>query len=164
MRKRDTDIPTEFGDRADDRRGGRRWNREIGEEPGRHRNNKGGEGEGGSQKGETTHSAEERVAKKHARTERSDTEMDTEGGGETGTCQSQSRHKKGHMKNIYLTDSDEEAIVDFVKDHEEIYNKTSTSGQGPDGMPVAEVLPSPNPKGFAVANSPSSGLARLPRK
>ena len=27
--------------------------------------------------------------------------------------------------NIYLTDSDEEAIVDFAKDHKEIYNKES---------------------------------------
>ena len=44
---------------------------------------------------ETTHSAEEGVAKKHARTDRSDTEMDTEGEGEAGTSQSQSRHKKG---------------------------------------------------------------------
>ena len=29
------------------------------------------------------------------------------------------------MTNIYLTDSDNEAIVDFVRDHEELYNKTS---------------------------------------
>ena len=29
------------------------------------------------------------------------------------------------MANIYLTDSDEEAIVDFVKDHTELY-ETST--------------------------------------
>ena len=29
------------------------------------------------------------------------------------------------MANIYLTDSDEEAIMDFVKDHEELYNKTN---------------------------------------
>ena len=29
------------------------------------------------------------------------------------------------MTNIYLTDSDEEAIVDFVKDHEQLYNKTN---------------------------------------
>ena len=29
------------------------------------------------------------------------------------------------MTNIYLTDSDKEAIVDFVKDHEEFYDKTS---------------------------------------
>ena len=28
------------------------------------------------------------------------------------------------MTNIYLMDSDEVAIVDFVKDHEELYNKT----------------------------------------
>ena len=47
--------------------------------------------------------------------------MDTESGGEAGTSQLQSRRKKGHMTNIYLTDSDEEAFVDFVKDHEEFY-------------------------------------------
>ena len=29
------------------------------------------------------------------------------------------------MTNIYLTDSNEDAIVDFVKDHEELYNKTN---------------------------------------
>ena len=29
------------------------------------------------------------------------------------------------MTNIYLTDSDEEAIVDFMKDHKELYNKTN---------------------------------------
>ena len=29
------------------------------------------------------------------------------------------------MTNIYLTDSDEEAIVDIVKDHKELYDKTS---------------------------------------
>ena len=33
--------------------------------------------------------------------------------------------QKGHITNIYLTDSDEEAIVDFVKDHKELNNKTS---------------------------------------
>ena len=38
---------------------------------------------------------------------------------------SQSRYKKGHMTNIYLTDSDEKEFVDFVKDHEELYDKTS---------------------------------------
>ena len=27
------------------------------------------------------------------------------------------------MTNIYLTDSDEEEIVNFVKDHEELYDK-----------------------------------------
>ena len=51
--------------------------------------------------------------------------MDTEAGGEVGTSQSLSRHKKGHMTNIYLTDADEEVIVDFVKDNVELYNKTN---------------------------------------
>ena len=41
-----------------------------------------------------------------------------------GTSQSQSLHKKGH-RMTFLTDSDEEAIVDFVKDHEELYDKTN---------------------------------------
>ena len=48
--------------------------------------------------------------------------MGTEGGGDVGISQSQSRHEKGHMMNIYLTDSDEEAIVDFIKYHEELYD------------------------------------------
>ena len=67
---------------------------------------------------EATHSPDEEVAEKHARTEKSDTEMDTctEFGGEVSTSQSHSRHKKGHMTNIYLMDSKEETIVDFVKD------------------------------------------------
>ena len=29
------------------------------------------------------------------------------------------------MMNIYLTDSDDEAIVDFVKDHKEQYDQTN---------------------------------------
>ena len=29
------------------------------------------------------------------------------------------------MTNIFSTDRDEEAIVDYVKDHEELYDKTS---------------------------------------
>ena len=32
------------------------------------------------------------------------------------------------MTNIYLTDSDEEAILDFVKDHKELYDKTNEQG------------------------------------
>ena len=42
--------------------------------------------------------------------------MDTEGRGEADTSQSESRHKEGHMTNIYLMDLDEEDIVDFLKD------------------------------------------------
>ena len=67
---------------------------------------------------ETTHSEEEGVTEKHASTERSDTEVDTEAGGEVSTSLLQFKHKKGHITNIYLTDSDKEAIVDFIKDHE----------------------------------------------
>ena len=65
------------------------------------------------------------MAEKHARTDKSNTKMDTEGGREVGTSQSHSRQKKGHMTNIYLTDSDEEAVTDFVKNHEELYDKTN---------------------------------------
>ena len=41
-------------------------------------------------------------------------------------------YKKGHMTYIYLTDSDEEAIVDFVKDHKELNNKTNEHFQDKD--------------------------------
>ena len=52
--------------------------------------------------------------------------MNTEDGGEAGTStECLSRCKTGHMMNIYLTDSDEEATVNFVKDHEELYDKTN---------------------------------------
>ena len=38
----------------------------------------------------------------------------------------QSRQKKGQMKSIFLSDSDEVAVVDFMKQHEELYDKTHT--------------------------------------
>ena len=57
------------------------------------------------------------------RAERSESEMGQEGGGKVGTSQSQSTYKKGHMTYKHLTNSDEEVIVDFVKDHEELYDK-----------------------------------------
>ena len=41
-----------------------------------------------------------------------------------GTSPSHSRQKKGHMTYIYLTNTDE-AIVDFMKDHAELYDKTN---------------------------------------
>ena len=74
---------------------------------------------------ETPKSQIEAVAKERPRSERSQSEMDIEGRGEAGTSQFQYRCKKGQMTNIYLTDSDEEAIVDFIKDYEELYNKTN---------------------------------------
>ena len=53
------------------------------------------------------------------------TEMDTEAGVETDTSHSHSRHKKGHMINLYLADSDDKATVDFLKDCEELHEKTN---------------------------------------
>ena len=46
--------------------------------------------------------------------------MDTD----TDPESTQSRQKKGQMKFIFLSNSDEEAIVDFFKQHEELYDKT----------------------------------------
>ena len=71
---------------------------------------------------EELHSQEEGVVEKRPRTERSNTETDA-ARGEVGA--SQLCYKKGQTTNIYLTDSDEEVIVDFVKEHEELYDKTS---------------------------------------
>ena len=74
------------------------------------------ETEGGTQGGNYTLHTEEGVAETLAKTDKSDTEMDTKGGGEVGTSQSQSRHKKGQVTNIYLTDSDEEASNEQSKE------------------------------------------------
>ena len=51
--------------------------------------------------------------------------METEAGGEAGTYQTHSCDKKEHMTNIYPTNSDEEAIVNFVKDHKELFDKSN---------------------------------------
>ena len=52
---------------------------------------------------------------------RTDTDTDVES--------TQSRQKKGQMKSIFLSDSDEEAIVEFVKQHKELYDKTNDSSK-----------------------------------
>ena len=64
-------------------------------------------------------------AEKHAKTNRSDIEMDTEDGGETGTSKSHSRHKKGHMANIYLWTKIRRLLWNFVKDNEKLHDKTN---------------------------------------
>ena len=46
---------------------------------------------------------------------------------DTDVESTQFRQKKGQMKSIFLSDSDEEAIVEFVKQHKELYNKTNDS-------------------------------------
>ena len=52
---------------------------------------------------------------------RTQTDMDTD------LESTQSRQKKGQMKSIFLSDSDEEAIVEFIKQHKELYDKTNDS-------------------------------------
>ena len=44
---------------------------------------------------------------------------------DTDVESTQSRQKKGQMKSIFLSDSDKEAIVEFVKQHEKLYDKTN---------------------------------------
>ena len=39
----------------------------------------------------------------------------------------QSRQKKSQMKSIFLNDLDEEAILELIKQHEELYDKTNDS-------------------------------------
>ena len=70
-------------------------------------------------KAEELHLQKEGHPEKRPRTERSDTKTEA-AGGEAGP--SQSRFKKGHMANVYHTDSDKEAVVDFVKDSKELYD------------------------------------------
>ena len=50
---------------------------------------------------------------------RNDTDTDIES--------TQSRQKKDHMKSIFLSDSDKEGIIEFMKQHEELYDKTNDS-------------------------------------
>ena len=84
------------------------------------------EGEGGQERvdksGRNTLTRGVSCRKKRPRTEKRYTEAYSVGG-QAG--QSQSQYKKGHITNIYLTNSDSEAIVDFVKDHKELYDKTN---------------------------------------
>ena len=46
---------------------------------------------------------------------------------DTDVESTQSRQKNGQMKSIFLSDSDKEAIVEFVKQDEELYDKTNDS-------------------------------------
>ena len=57
----------------------------------------------------------QQLVEKRQRTERSESKMDTEGGAKNCTSQSHSRHKKGHMMSISLTDSEEEVIVRIMR-------------------------------------------------
>ena len=45
---------------------------------------------------------------------------------DTDAESTQSR-QKGQMKSIFFSDSDEEAITEFIKQHDELYDKTNDS-------------------------------------
>ena len=126
---------------------------------------------------ETTHSTVEGLAEKWGRTDRSNTEMDTEARGEAGTSQSHSMNKEGYMTNIYLTDLDEEAIVDNLKDHKVLYNKSNEHFKdkarkecllerftNSRKLSVKVCKTGLNPKGLAMANSHNPSLVRLQNK
>ena len=75
------------------------------------------------------------MAEKHAKTDESDTEMDicTEAGGEAADLRRTQDTRRGYMTNMYLSDSDKEAIVNYEGPH---YGKhmQSKSGQAPKEM------------------------------
>ena len=75
----------------------------------------------GREKEETDRQREREMEEEERREKRARTDTDT------GAESTQSRQKKGQMKSIFLSDSDEDAIVEFVKQHEELYDKTNNS-------------------------------------
>ena len=69
---------------------------------------------------------EERIKRERDESlERGEKRLQTET--DTDVESTQSRQKKGQMKSIFLSDSDEDAIMEFVKQHEELYDKTNDS-------------------------------------
>ena len=78
------------------------------------------------------------------------------------------------MTNIYLTDLDKEVIVDFVKDHDELYDKTKEHFKDKARKEClwerfASCLSrcarlGLNPKGLSITNSCSPSLVRLQKK
>ena len=99
--------------------GGRRGRPERGR---RHNNSNRGRWRTGRRRKERRKHTRGGGYRKRPRTEKSGTETEAVGG---EARPSQSRYKKGHITNINLTDFEEEAIVEFVKDHEELYDKTN---------------------------------------
>ena len=57
---------------------------------------------------------------KHMEENGESTEMRPQTDIDTDVEQTQSRREKGQMKSIFLSDSEEEAIVEFVKQHKEL--------------------------------------------
>ena len=108
---RDTQPQFELGDTAEDTERRRREREERDERERREQEERDRERREREGRGESQERGQKRV--------RSDMDTDVE--------LTQSRKKKGQMKSIFLSDSDEEAIVEIVKQHEELYDKTNNS-------------------------------------
>ena len=116
-RRRKIEVPTDtqpqfkLGDTADNIEGRSREREERGERERREQEERDRETMEREKREESQERGEKRVR----------TDMDTD------VESSQSRQEKGQMKSIFLSDSDEEAIVQFVKQHEKLYDKTNDS-------------------------------------
>ena len=112
-RRRKIEVPTgdtpqfELGDTAEDieRRRREREEREVRER---------------REKEERDRQREREMEEEERREKRARTDTDTD------AESTQSRQKKG-QKTILLSDSDEEAIVEFIKPHKQLYDKTNKS-------------------------------------
>ena len=115
-RRRKIEVPTdtqpqfELGDTAEDIERRRREREERDERERREQEERDRERER-DRREESQERGEKRV--------QTDTDTDVES--------TQSRQKKGQMKSNFLSDSDVEAIVELVKQHEELYDKTNYS-------------------------------------
>ena len=56
----------------------------------------------------------------------------------TDVGSTQFRQTKGQIKSIFLCDSDEEALVEFIKQHEELFDKTHTKFKEEEGRTLGE--------------------------
>ena len=104
----DTQPQLELGDTAEDIER-RRKREERGKRERREQEERDREGMERKSREENQERAEKRA--------RTDTDTDVES--------TQSSQKKSQMKSIFPSDSDEEAIVEIVKQHEELYDKTN---------------------------------------
>ena len=117
-RRRKIEVPTgdtqpqfELGDTAEDIEG-RRREREVRDQRERIEQ---------AERDRERRERERREESQERREKRVRTDMDTD------VESTQSTQKKGQMKSIFLSDSDKEAIVEFVKQHEELCDKTNDS-------------------------------------
>ena len=73
------------------------------------------------EKEERDRQREREMEQEERRERRAQTDTDTD------AESTQSRQKKGQMKTILLSDSDEEAIVEFIQQHKQLYDRTNES-------------------------------------